>query len=74
MLVRCVRSAALRAEAVEHRDPEGADDVSVGAAARRRLLQVEAELEAVLSGLREQCRGTGGRLERRPRPAAADLQ
>src|SRR5438874_140318 len=43
-----MRSAALRAQAVEHWHAEGAHEVAVGAAARCALVQVEPELLAVL--------------------------
>src|ERR671929_134597 len=54
VLVARVRAAALRAEAVEHRDAEGADEVAVRAAAGGALVQVQAELLAVLPCLREE--------------------
>src|SRR5437867_685052 len=54
VLVARVRSAALRAQAVEHGHAERADEVAVGAAARGALVQVEPELEAVRSRLLEE--------------------
>src|SRR5919206_5131125 len=74
VLVARVRAAALRAQPVEHRDAERADEVAVRAAARRALVQVEPELRAVLAGLREESRRSGRALERRPREAAFELE
>src|ERR671937_3267879 len=56
VLVARVRSAALRAEAVEHRDAERADEVAVRAAAGGALVEVEPELRAVLPRLLEELR------------------
>src|SRR5919205_4427446 len=74
MLVARVRAAALRAEAVEHRDAERADEVAVGAAAGGALVEVEPELLAVLSRLPEQAGRFGRALERRPREAPLELE
>src|SRR5438046_350678 len=68
VLVDCMRAAALRAEPVEHRHPERADEVAVGAAGRRRLVQVEAERAPVPPRLFEEQRRAWAALERRPRP------
>src|ERR671937_1240811 len=65
VLVACVRAAALGAEAVEHWDAERADEVAVRAAAGRALVQVEAQLRAVLPRLLEEPRPAGRALERR---------
>src|SRR5919199_585684 len=59
VLVAGVRSAAFGAQAVEHRDAERADEVAVGAAAGRALVQVEAELLAVPARLLEEPRRLG---------------
>src|SRR5207245_5846041 len=69
-----LRSPALRAEPVQDRHAQGADDVPVGPSAGARLLELEAELAAVPSCLLEQLRTSGRTLERRTRPAAAELE
>src|SRR5919199_2662278 len=74
VLVARVRAAALRAEAVEHRDAERAHEVAVRAAAGGALVEVQAELLAVLSRLLEQAGRFGRALERRPREAALELE
>ena len=59
MLGAGVRAAALRAQTVEHRDAERADEVAVRAAARRALVQVEPQPEAVGARLLEEPRRVG---------------
>src|SRR5919197_184611 len=66
VLVARVRSAALRAQAVEHWNAERAHEVAVGAAARDAFVQVEPELLAVLACLLEEPRRLGCPRERRP--------
>src|ERR671936_378505 len=56
VLVARVRSAALGAEPVEHRDAERADEVAVRAAAGGALVEVEPELRPVLPRLLEESR------------------
>src|SRR5919204_1477951 len=73
VLVACVRAAALRAEPVEHRDAERADEIPVRPAAGGALVKVEAEGQAVLARLLEEPRRAGRALERRPREAALEL-
>src|SRR5437763_11200729 len=73
VLVARVRSAALGAEAVEHRDAERADEVAVRAAAGRALVEVESELGAVPARLLEESGSAGRALERRARAAALEL-
>src|SRR5213076_1538205 len=48
VLVARVRAAALRAQAVEHRDAERADEVAVRAAAGGALVEIESEHRPVL--------------------------
>src|SRR5690349_9753062 len=72
MFVGRVRSSSLGPEPVEDGHAERADEVAVGAAGDRRLVQVEAELAAVLARAGEQLRGAGRPLERRARPAARE--
>src|SRR5205807_8693080 len=74
VLVVRVRAAALCAEAVEDWDADCADEVAVRAAAGRGLLELQAERSAVLARGGEEARGSGRRLERRPRPAAGQLE
>src|SRR5438105_3101554 len=74
VLVGCVRASSLGAEAVEDRDAERADQVSVRPAARGLLLEVEAELAAVIPRPREERRCALGALEGRTRPATADCE
>src|SRR5437763_1328052 len=74
VLVARVRSAALGAEAVEHRDAERADEVAVRAAAGRALVEVESELGAVPARLLEESGSAGRALERRAREAALALE
>src|ERR671935_259676 len=74
VLVARVRSGPLRAEPVEHRDAERADEVAVRAAAGGALVEVEPEPFAVLARLLEEPRRAGRALERRPREAALKLE
>src|SRR4051794_36371044 len=71
VLVGRMRAAALRAEAVEHRHAEGADEIGVRPAAAGLGLELQAERAAVLAGLREQPVAARGGLQRRPCPASA---
>src|SRR5262245_30559611 len=74
VFVGSVCAAALPTEPVEHRDADRADDVPVGPAARRLLFEREPELAAVLPRSLEQPCGAVRSLERRTRPAAAELE
>jgi hypothetical protein len=69
VLVVRVGSSALRAEPVEHGHAERADEVAVGAAARRGLAELEAEPAADLAGTCEEqaasgVRSSGGRVQK----------
>src|SRR5207248_9186164 len=71
-LVDRMRAGALRAEPVEHRNAERADEIAVGAAGRGDLVEVQPERPTVLAGALEQDAGALAALERRPRPTAFD--
>src|SRR5262249_32661463 len=73
VLAGSMRAAALGAEAVEHRHAGRGEEVPVGAACDGRLVQVEPERAAVFPRALEQEARTGRALERRSRPAAAEL-